>query len=88
MGKRPVIGLNMSLAAVRDEDRWELQASLAYVDAVAGAYVIPISYQDSINPVGWVRRVFAVTYQHSARYASLTHHTGTYNSGHHECKME
>jgi len=42
MKKRPVIGLNMSLASIADEDRWELQAPLNYVDAVTGAGGLPL----------------------------------------------
>ena len=41
-GKHPVIGLNMSLAPIADEDRWELQAPLTYVDAVTGAGGLPL----------------------------------------------
>lgn len=37
--------------------------------------LIPISNQDDINLVGWVRRVLAVTHQYSVCYASLTHPT-------------
>ncbi|MDD5170406.1 MAG: gamma-glutamyl-gamma-aminobutyrate hydrolase family protein [Syntrophales bacterium] len=42
MKKHPVIGLNMSLEAVRDEDRWELQMPLTYIDAVTGAGGLPV----------------------------------------------
>jgi putative glutamine amidotransferase len=39
---RPVIGLNMSLAPLADDDRWEARAPLAYAEAVAGAGGIPL----------------------------------------------
>ncbi|MDQ5987151.1 MAG: putative glutamine amidotransferase [Syntrophus sp. SKADARSKE-3] len=42
MEKRPVIGLNMSLEAVKDEDRWEIQVPLFYVDAVMAAGGLPV----------------------------------------------
>ena len=42
MGRCPVIGMNMSLASIADEDRWELQAPLTYVDAVMGAGGLPL----------------------------------------------
>ena len=40
--KRPVIGLNMCLEAIRDEDRWELRVPLTYIDAVKGAGGLPL----------------------------------------------
>lgn len=42
MERRPVIGLNMSLEAIENEDRWELQVPVTYIDAVTGAGGLPL----------------------------------------------
>ena len=54
MGKRPVIGLNMSCAASPGEDHWELQAPLTYVDAVLGADGLPVFLPPDGPPGGAV----------------------------------
>jgi gamma-glutamyl-gamma-aminobutyrate hydrolase PuuD len=42
MDRRPVIGLNMSLTAVQDGDRWEVGTPVPYVDSVTGAGGLPL----------------------------------------------
>ena len=42
MTARPVIGLNMSMEAIADEDRWEAQVPMTYIDAVMGTGGLPL----------------------------------------------
>ena len=56
MDRRPVIGLNMSLVAVKGEDRWELQTPLTYVDAVAGAGGLPLLIPPYEEPA-WIQEL-------------------------------